>query len=79
MINNNTAPAQQAAPAVTTASTVVPNPAPAAAPVSNQDIMLPKTGPENMIVGGIGLASLVFAGAAYLNSRRELVKAFLNR
>ena len=68
---------------MTKASTAVvaanPQPAPAAAPAGPQGIELPKTGPENMIVGGLGLGAMIVAGGAYLNSRRELVRAFVNR
>lgn len=78
MINQAAAPAQaQSAPVISNASTVS-QPAPVA-PASTADITLPKTGPENIVMGGLGLGSIVAAGAAYMNSRRELLGAFLKR
>ena len=76
MINQAAAPV--AAPAVTTASTVV---AAQPAPVSGGKgaIELPKTGPEDLVMGSVGMGSVIAAGFAYANSRKELLGAFLNR
>lgn len=67
------------APATTkTVSTVVGQPA-ATVVGAKGDVMLPQTGPEDMIVGGLGLGSMVAASAMYLNSRRDLLAAFYKR
>ena len=40
---------------------------------------LPKTGPADFLTGGIGMASLAFAGSYYSGSRRDLLNALLGR
>lgn len=76
MINNNVGVTPGTAKTV---STVVAQPAAPAAAQTSSDITLPTTGPEDMIFGTVGVGSVVAAGVAYANSRRELMAAFLKR
>jgi hypothetical protein len=74
----------QAAPAetkstISTASTVTA-PAESSSTVAPAAVSeLPKTGPQDLVVGGLGFGSMLVAGSAYLNSRRELLGAFLKK
>jgi len=84
VINNaSTVPAKASAPVVTQASTVAAHPAPAAAPaaapVNDGGIVLPKTGPGEMVAGGLGIAGTIIAGSLYAGSRRDLLSALLNK
>lgn len=82
MVINNASTAAKAAPAaapaVTYASTVNTQPAAQEAPVDG-GIVLPKTGPEDFFTGGLGIAGALVAGSLYAGSRRDLLKAMLNR
>jgi len=41
--------------------------------------LLPHTGPSDVIVGGLGLGSMIAAGFYWYSSRRDLLSAMLNR
>ena len=73
----------QAPATAKTASTVVssqPAVAPVAPAATTAAISLPETGAEgNLVTGGLGIGSAIVAGAAYVNSRRDLLSALLKR
>ena len=81
VVINQAAPAEAKTSTVQNASTVTA-PATATNPstVAPATVTsLPETGPENLVVGGLGFGSMVIAGSTYLNSRRELLGAFLKK
>lgn len=87
-VNHNNSSANATATAKVTvkqakASAATAAAAPAAAPATSGGkypvTELPKTGPEDAIIGTIGMGSLVAAGAAYASSRKELLDTIFRR
>lgn len=48
-------------------------------PVTPAVVELPKTGPGQMVLGGLGIASVIVAVSFYAASRRDLLSALLDR